>query len=91
MIARAVIWLEGTSQSRSVVTGFSNFGDPAMEKALERLAGGGSHGSGTNAPSKGFQMLIKGIAEAKTKHVRTAGTLNAHILEGRMRLSSYNT
>jgi len=42
-----------------------------MDKALERLAGGGSHGAGGTAPSKGFQMLIKGIAEAKTKHVRT--------------------
>ena len=43
-----------------------------MEKAFERLAGGGgSHGSssGTHAPSKGFQNLIRGIAEAKTKHV----------------------
>ena len=42
-----------------------------MEKAFERLAGGGSHGSGSgaNAPSKGFQNLIRGIAEAKTKHV----------------------
>ena len=43
-----------------------------MEKAFERLAGGGSShgsGSGTNTPSKGFQNLIRGIAEAKTKHV----------------------
>ncbi|XP_065884904.1 uncharacterized protein [Dysidea avara] len=48
--------------------GFTNFGDPVMDKAIERLAGGGSHVSGGNAPSKGFQMLIKGIAEAKTKH-----------------------
>ena len=54
-----------------VVAGYTNFGDAAMDKALERLAGGGSHGAGGTAPSKGFQMLIKGIAEAKTKHVRT--------------------
>ena len=41
-----------------------------MEKALDRLAGGGhGSGSGANAPSKGFQNLVKGIAEAKTKHV----------------------
>ena len=42
-----------------------------MEKAFERLAGGGGHGSGSggNNPSKGFQNLIRGIAEAKTKHV----------------------
>lgn len=42
-----------------------------MEKAFERLAGGGGHGTGSggNAPSRGFQNLIKGIAEAKTKHV----------------------
>ena len=60
------------TSSHSIVTGFTNFGDPVMDKAIERLAGGGSHVSGGNAPSKGFQMLIKGIAEAKTKHVRSA-------------------
>lgn len=52
--------------------GYSSPGELGMEKAFERLAGGsGGHGlgSGGNAPSKGFQNLIRGIAEAKTKHV----------------------
>jgi len=47
-------------------------GEVNMEKAFERLAGGGGGhgvGSGGHIPSKGFQNLIRGIAEAKTKHV----------------------
>lgn len=50
--------------------GYSNTSELGMEKAFERLAGSGGHASGSgNTPSKGFQVLIRGIAEAKTKHV----------------------
>ena len=55
-----------------ITVGYGNSSEIGMEKAFERLAGGGSgHGSGSggNNPSKGFQNLIRGIAEAKTKHV----------------------
>lgn len=49
--------------------GYNSPGEVGMEKAFERLAGAASAGSSGNPPSKGFQNLIRGIAESKTKHV----------------------
>ena len=41
--------------------------EATIQKTASALAG---RGSGSNAPSKSFQALVRAIGEAKTKHVR---------------------
>ena len=41
----------------------------AMEATIQKTASVLSGRGGPNSPSKGFQLLVRAIGEAKTKHV----------------------